>query len=425
MRSDDYSPQDEIVVTGYGALTPLGHSPSLLYDALLSGKSGVRLIEPVQGIDGVLWMAADVENFDGKEHVQPRKATKLMSRDIQMAFGAALQACKSASIVAGGIAPDRLGTVFTGEIICGEVADVESIVRRCASQGTMDHSQWAVESMENMYPLWMLKALPNMAACHVGIAIDARGPNNTITTEGTSGLGAAIEAVNVIRRGKADVMIVGSSASRTSFTRLLQRYERDYSKSYTDPATACKPFDARRDGTVPAESATAIVLERRSHAEARNVPIFGTLVSWANTFTPATEPWGSAQVSTEQTIALLLERGKLSKRDIDHINSAANGTLPLDAGQAKGIANLLSDVPVVSYKGALGDSISGSSVVEWIASIAGMRRGAIAPTTNHLETAADCPIQVIHGSAKPITASTFIKLSNTRQGHCVGIAMTM
>jgi 3-oxoacyl-[acyl-carrier-protein] synthase II len=425
MRLGDERRPDDVVVTGYGALTPLGLNPQRMFEALLSGQSGVCAIRPETGLEGEQWLAAPITDFEGKEHVQPRKILKVMCRDIQMAFGAAMQACGMAGIAQGTVEPDRLGTVFSGEIIFGEIADVESIIRLCASEGKMNYSRWAPEAMENMYPLWMLKALPNMAACHVGIALDARGPNNTITTEGTSGLAALLEAVNVIRRGKADVMIVGSSASRTSFTRLLQRYEADYSQSFSDPASACKPFDARRDGTVPGESASAIVLERRSHAHARQAYCYGTIRSYANTFAGATKPWGGAAQSSANNLKLLMERGGLTALDIDHVNSAANGTITLDASQAKAIASLDDRIPVVSYKGALGDSISGSSIVECIASIEGMRSGNIAPTTNYTVPAQDCPVAVIAGNAKPRSADTFIKLSNTPQGHCVGVSISV
>lgn len=416
---------DDIVITGYGAITPLGHAVDDYYEALLRGESRVGFIPPESGIDGMRWMGAVIRGFDPKLHVQPRKIIKVMCREIQLGFGAAMQACNMAGIAAGTVLSDRLGTVFTGEMLFSETIDVENIVRLCAAQGQMDHSRWAMEAIENMYPLWMLKSLPNMAACHVGIALDARGPNNTITTLGTSGLNAALEAINVIRRGNADVMVVGSAASQITYTRMLQRYEEDYSKAYTTPTTACKPFDSARDGSVPGEAASAVILERRSHAEARNAIILGSVTAWANTFGKSKESrWSGTQNSTESTLSMLLQRSGLDASDIDHVNAAANGTFAGDAGEARGIANILNEVPVVSYKGAVGDSISGSGLVEWIASLAGMQAGFIASTTNHETTASDCQINVISKTAKPRSTPHFIKLSQTHQGHCVGIVVS-
>jgi len=416
---------DDIVITGYGAITPLGNDVDRYYQALTRGKSGVGLLAPEAGDDGQMWMGSTIRDFDPKAHVHPRKIIKVMCREIQLGFGASMQACTMAGISHNTVAPDRLGTVFAGEIFFSETYDVESIVRLCATGDQMNHSRWAVEAIENMYPLWMLKSLPNMVACHVGIALDARGPNNTITTIGTSGLNAVLEGINVIRRGNADVIVVGSTASQNTFTRLLQRHESDYSKAYASPATACKPFDATRDGSVSGEAASAVILERRSHAEARNANILASIVAWANTF-GKTDPrrWSGTQSATENTLTILLKRSGLLATEIDHVNAAANGTIACDAGEARGIRNILKNVPVVSYKGAIGDAGSGSGLVEWIATLAGMNAGVIAPTINHETTATDCPVNVISKSPKQRTRSHSIKLSLTQHGHSVGILVS-
>jgi 3-oxoacyl-[acyl-carrier-protein] synthase II len=415
---------NDIVITGYGAITPLGPSVEAMMTGLYAGRSGVRLLDPKAGIDGKAWVGAAIEGFDPKQHVQPRKTIKVMCREIQLAFGASMQACAMAGITQGSIEPDRLGTVFSGEIIFSEIADVEDIVRLCAKDGDMVHSQWSAQAIENMYPLWMLKSLPNMAACHVGIALDARGPNNTITTEGTSGLGALLEGMNVIRRNQADVIVIGSSASRVGFTRLLQRYEEDYSPSISEEGTICKPFDATRNGAAPGEVASTMVIERREHALARGAKVLGVLRGHASVFSGSSERWGGAKIATGNAIRSLMERAKVQPEQVDHINSAANGTKIMDSLQAQAIAETTGRCPVVSYKGALGDSISGSGLIELIASVEGMRQGRIAPTTNHQSTAYDCPIEVISGDAKPAQNECFIKLSNTPQGHCVGVLVS-
>ena len=412
---------NDVVITGYGLISPLGHSPELFYQGLAENRSAVSWIDPLEGVDGTRWTGALIRDFDPKLHVQPRKTIKVMCREIQLAFAASMQACKMANLSAGIVEPDRLGTVFTGEIIMSDIEDMLETVQMCSKDAIMNHSLWGATAMDQIHPLWMLKSLPNMAACHVGIALDARGPNNTITTENTSGLVATMEAMNVIRRGKADVMIVGSSASRTCFSRLLQRYEEDYSHSDQDPSTACRPFDAGRAGAVPAESSASIVLERRSHAVARNATIIGTIDAFANVFCGAPKRWAGAQQATENAIQTILGRSDLSVKSIDHVNSAANGSIAFDSAQSHGIRNTLGQVPVVSYQGAIGDSISGSGIIELIASLIGMQQGHIAPTVNHEQTAEDCPIQVISGRPKPRTASHFLKLSNTPHGHCAAV----
>jgi 3-oxoacyl-[acyl-carrier-protein] synthase II len=412
---------DDIVLTGMGAFSALGNDPHQQYLSLLSGKSGIRVLEPMGGVDGYHWLGACIENFDPKLHVQPRKAIKVMCREIQLAFGSAMQACRQANLAIGNVEPERIGTVFTGEIILSDLHDAEEITRLCASNGVMDHARWSVQAMGNMYPLWMLKSLPNMAACHVGIALDARGPNNTLTTEGTSGLGAMLEAINVIRRNKADVMIVGSTASRINPLRLIQRHTEDFTIAVGRAESACRPFAVDRDGTVPAESSSAIVLERRSHAMARGAKVFGRVLSWANTFGPCTTGrWHGVETSTHNALAQLLSRSGLAASNIDHINAGAGGTVAGDSAEARGIHSILADVPVVAYKGALGDSNSASGLIEWISSMEGMIAGTIASTHNHHQTAPDCPIQVL-AEPKPREQDAFVKLSHTPDGHCVGV----
>lgn len=413
---------DDVVVTGWGAITPLGHDLESHIQALLRGTSATKLLHPESGVDGYRWVGACIEGFDPKVHVQPRKAIKVMCREIQLAFGSAMQACKRANIEAGTVDPDRIGTVFSGEIILSDILDVEDIVRRCSSDGEMRHSEWSTQAMENMYPLWMLKALPNMAACHVGIALDARGPNNTITTEGTSSLGAMLEAVNVIRRNKADVMVVGSTASRVNPSRLLQRHEEDFTADWTDPATACRPFDNHRSGTVPGEVSSAIVLERRGHAIRRGAKPLALIRAWSSVFSPNTAGrWSGTEQATRRTLQNLCQRAGLSAAEIDHINASANGTRAGDSAEAKGIEKVFTHKPTVSYKGALGDSISASGLIEWLSSAVGMQLGQIPPTVNHVSRSLDCPIDVISNGPKARESSSFIKLSQTPAGRCIGV----
>ncbi len=416
---------EEIVITGCGVISPLGHSSETLYQSLIAGESAVQLMHPESGVDGRFWLGAHIHEFDPKQHVQPRKAIKVMCREIQIAYASAMQACAQAGIVAGTIEPDRIGTVFGSEIFFSELQDVESIVRLCLDQGRMKHEAWSVNAMESMYPLWMLKSLPNMAACHVGIALDARGPNNTITTESTSGLAALLEAINVIQRGQADVMVVASTSSRISYSRMLQRYESDFSLSYSDPSRACRPYDRNRDGTVTGEGAAGIVIEKRSVAEQRKATILGKIESWANVFSPSRDQrWSGVYPSTRNALRLLLDRASIEPDQIDHVNGGANGTVTADAGEAHAIHELLPNTPVVSYRGGLGDAICSACIIDMVASLIGMRQHSIAATTNHEQTGSDCPVTVISGTPKPRTADHWIKLAHSAFGNTVGILVS-
>ncbi|MFN7290287.1 MAG: beta-ketoacyl-[acyl-carrier-protein] synthase family protein [Pirellula sp.] len=414
--------EDDIVITGLGTIAPTGKNVDEHLQFLLSGQSSVRKFTQIHGSSEYHWLSASIEGFDPKEHIQPRKSIKVMCREIQLAFAASMQACKQSGVSAGSIDPDRIGTVFSGELIQSDLSDVDDIIRRCATDGEMRHAEWAFQSMEIMYTIWMLKSLPNMAACHVGIALDARGPNNTITTEGTSSLNAVMEAINVIRRDKADVIVVGASGSRIGFLRLIQRNEPDFSKAIADESRACKPFDSQRDGTVPSEMSSAIVLERRSHALARGATPLATIVAWASTFAqPNRTRWSGVSEATKNAIDLLIQRSQIAADRIDHINACALGTRDGDLAESTGIAQILPKTPVVAYKGAIGDAGSATGLLEYISSIAAMRSGSIAPTTNCETVDAACSINVVTGGPKPRSSDSFIKLSNTPDGRCAGL----
>lgn len=414
--------EEDVVITGWGAITPLGLNSLDFYNSLLLGKSAVSELMAIGDDRSEIYAGASIVDFDPKQHVQPRKTIKVMCHEIQIAFAAAMQAAKASGIASGTIEPSRIGTVFASEVIFSEMSDVESVVRLCANDGQMNHAAWSTTAMDNMYPLWMLKALPNMAACHVGIALDARGPNNTVTTEWTSSLNAILEAFNVIRRGRADVMLVGTSSSRINPTRMLQRYQEDYAPAALNVAQTCRPYDANRTGIVPGEGAATIVLESRSNAIARGAPILASIASTASVFQPSkTSRWSGSQKGAQRALETLLLRAHQTPKDLDHINGNGNGGLIADRNESLGIAAIAHNTPVVSYKGAIGDSIAAAGLIELVASLEGMNNHRIAATTNFESATTDCPIRVIAHEPKPRTGNYFAKISQTPHGHTAGV----
>lgn len=414
---------DDLVITGWGAVSPIGIGPEPFWNSLLHGRGAVRMVEPAEAVNGRRWMAGIVEGFEPKQFVQPRKSLKVMCVETQMAFASSVLACQQAGIEPGKIESDRLGTVFGSEMLFSEVEDIQQIVSLCRSGETMQHSKWGEQAMSNMYPLWMLKSLPNMPACHIGIWLDARGPNNTLTTEETSGLNALIEAAHVIRRGQADCMLVGAAGNRISLTRYFQRYESHLSTAYESPLTACKPFDARRDGKVTGMGAATVVLERRSHAEARNAKPIAELVSWSSTFgRPTSHAAGSAD-AVARSLKQVLDRANVTANQIDHVNASANGVVSMDANEALGIVQSLGSVPVMSIKGYVGDSGCSSGLVELCASLAASENRMVPATLNHSSTAKDCPINVIKDQAQVWSKAHFIKTSLTPYGQSASILL--
>src|SRR5688572_13985936 len=243
------SPRD-VVITGLGVVSPLGIGREALWAALDSGQSGVDWLPEYQGSELPFRMGARVKGFDARQFVQPRKTIKVMCAEIQYAYAAAMLAMDDAGLAKGAVEPDRLGVVLGSEMLFGELDEVQDVFRNCAEGGRFVYDRWGVQAFKDQYPLWMLKYLPNMAACHISIVHDARGPNNSIVQGGASSLLAVIEATTVIERGLADAMLAGGSGSLVQSSCLPFRGWDHLSNWQGAPAEAARPFDARRAGLV-------------------------------------------------------------------------------------------------------------------------------------------------------------------------------
>ena len=236
-------------------------------------------------------IGGDVRDFDPKQYVRPRKSLKVMSREIQFAFTAADLAMADAGLGperngAAACDPDRLGVVFGSDMIYCELDEMIEAYRACMPGGNFDFSRWASHAMSQMYPLWLLKYLPNMPACHVAIANDARGPCNAHTLGDASSLSAVMEGFRLIERGAADCVIAGGTGCRLHPTPLTFRSNQWYSTWKGPPQHASRPFDAARAGHVPGEGAGAFILEAEEHARARGAAILARVVAAASRLEP-------------------------------------------------------------------------------------------------------------------------------------------
>ncbi len=264
----------EVVITGVGIVSPIGVGREAVWDAIESRRSGVR---PLPHLESVGWLApfgGDVSDFDPKELIQPRKSIKVMSRDIQLASAAAELAWQDGCLSQATLAPERFGVLGAAGVMYCDLEELRIPFLEWIKQEDFDIHRWSRQAMGELYPLWMLKYLPNMPACHIGIRYDARGPNNTIAEGDVSPLLALSEAVDVIRRDHADVMIVGGTGSRINVSDLMwHRGARLARNGQLPPSAVCRPFDAGRSGQVNGEGAAQIVVEDRDHAERRGARI--------------------------------------------------------------------------------------------------------------------------------------------------------
>ena len=413
----------EVVITGVGVISPIGINTEQFWDSLAQGRSGVGPLEEIVGSGLPCPIGGRVPDFHPKKYIKPRKNIKVMSRDILMGFVAADMAWTAADAESDAVDPERLGVVFGADMIAIELRDLVDVYRKCINGREFDFSGWGQESMLQMSPLWMLRYLPNMPACHIGIGRDARGPNDSLTLKEVSSLSAIAEAARVIQRGWADTMIAGGTSSCVHPI-IWSRHESDQMTARIDnPAAACRPFDAGRDGMVHGEGAAAFVLESRPQAEARGAKILARIAGFASTFEPRLNGRPATGDAIRRAIGTALENARMEPAEIGHVNAEGRSTLVDDRIEAQAIRDTLGDVPVTAPKSYFGNLSGGTGAVEMAASILGLERGLVPPTLNYQRPDPNCPVNVVHGQPLPGTQPTALILNHCRAGQSVAIVV--
>ena len=413
---------NNVVVTGIGVVSPIGIGRAPFWEALDQRRSGIRILPALADLDLPVRIGAPVLDFQPRQYVTPRKALKVMSREIQLGFSAATLAVDDASLAVDQVNPDRFGVVYGSEMLYCEPQEMLPAYEKCMVNGEFDFSKWGDASMSQMYPLWMLMYLPNMTACHIGISHDARGPNNTICLGDASGLLALVEAAHIIQRGRADVMLAGATSSRISTTPMVYRGTANLSHRNDSPSEASRPFDADRDGLVNGEGAGAVVLESEEHARQRGAQVLVRLTGWDVRY-------GSLEVPNRHEDAIFhsvrgaLRRANVSAKDIHHANAHAVGTIDGDVIEARALQRALPNIPVTAPKSYFGHLGPAGSVVELIVSILALVEGKVPVTLNYQTPDPRCPVRVIHDQPRAVDRSCAITLSQSSMGQAAAVVI--
>jgi len=413
----------EVVITGIGVVSPIGNSKEQFWTSLCEGRSGVAVIPKFAAAGLPHPIGAVVVDFDARNHVRPRKNIKVMSRDIQMGFVAADLACIDAGYDAAGFAPERVGVVFGADLISAELEEMLDAYRACMIDGRFEFSRWGTEAMARLFPLWMLKYLPNMPACHVAIGRDARGPNDTVTLREVSSLAAIIEAASAIQRGQADAMIAGGASSQIHPALWARFKSYETSGRVDDPAAACRPFEAGRDGMVHGEGAAAFLLETFQHAQSRGAKIHARILGFASRFESRLNGRTPRGEGMRRAIRDALARAGLKPEEIGHVNADGVGTRLDDVLEARAIRDTLGDVPVTAPKSLFGNLAAAAGAVELVASLLALDKGLIPPTRNYERPDPECPVNVVHGQALAGALPTAMALNHDRRGRSVALVV--
>ncbi len=406
-----------------GIVSPIGTGIEAFWSALTEGRSGVVATTRFDGGAAPCPIAGEVRDYDAKQYVRPRKNIKVMGRDIQLAMGAADMACKDARFDVSPVVPERLGVAFGADLIPCELDEMIDAYRGCIVDGKFDFARWGERAMSDLFPLWMLKYLPNMPACHIAISQDARGPNNSITLAEVSSLTAIGESFRVIERGQADAIVAGGTSSRIHPTFWVRRELYELSHRFEDPAAACRPFDADRDGMVFGEGAAAFVLEERQHALGRGARILARVLGHACTFEPQHDDAPPQGDAIRRAIRGALGEAGLGPSDLGHVNAHGASTPLDDQVEAQAIHDTLDGVPVTAPKSYFGNLGAGTGAVELAVSVLACQKGLVPATLNYQRPDPNCPVNVIHGEPLKQSRPTALVLNHVREGRATALVL--
>ena len=425
----------DIVITGIGLMSPIGIGADAFWQNLNAGQCGFRTTEHLSFVGTPDRIGGEVTEFNEKsaksEHLKAvRKQIKVMCREIQLGVASALQAMNHAGLEAGMVAPERVGVDF-GANLMSSPPDVliDAAVATLGDGTEFNYGKWGYngdDRFKGMEPLWLLRYLPNMPGCHIGIAVDARGPNNSLTQDEVSGGLVLAEAANIIRRGRADVMITGTTGTKLHAVKACQHNHWDILAD--GPAEQrCRPLDKNRKGEVLAEAACTLILESSGHAEARGAKIYGTLLGTGASCVMGIDGGAGEQQAIEQAAAMAMKSAGITAADLGHVNSGASGHLTRDAFEAKAIRNILGShaeiTPVTAPKSYLGSAGSGSQLTELAASLLALQHGVIPKTLNFSSSDDDTKLNVVSGEHAKTSNGVFLKTSVTRMGQSSAIVV--
>jgi 3-oxoacyl-[acyl-carrier-protein] synthase II len=362
-------------------------------------------------------LAGEVEEYKIQQYVPKsfRKATKLMSRDIELAVIAADEAVRDSGLVTRAIDeqkinvnPERMAINVGAGLISCDPCELAPAVAHSVAEGRFDIRKWGKEGIELVTPLWLLKYLPNMLACHIGIIHDIQGPSNTITCAEVSGHIAIAEAAEVIARGNGDIALAGGAEAKINPVLIMRQclLKRTTSRHNDDPEGACRPFDADASGSVFGDGAGIVVLENLDNATKRGARIYAELVGTGQSacINPAYEHIEPDGRGLTIAIEKALAQANISPQDIDLIIPHGTGIPQDDAAEARGIEAALgkatSKVPVWPTKSMLSNTGAACGGLDVVAAVCAMRDGRIPAAKNCTRKAAGCNLNIITAEQK-------------------------
>ena len=403
-----------VVVTGLGAVTPIGNNVADYWSGLTSGKNGVASISLFDASRHACRFAAEVKDFDPTGFIEPKEA-KRWDRYCKFGVVAAKQALADAGLEISAANAERIGVSIGSGV--GGLLTMETQAHVLEGKGPGRVSPFTVPMM-----------IPNMATGLAAIALGAKGPSSAVATACAAGSNAIGDAFRLLQMGKADAMVCGGAES--AITPLgVAGFASAKALSFRndDPATASRPFDRERDGFVIGEGSGVLVLETLSHAEARGATILAEIVGYGTTCDAhhITSPTPGG-VGGAAAMRIAMEDGGLSAESIDYVNAHGTSTPANDSNETSAIKSALGHragvIPVSSTKSMTGHLLGGSGGIEAVACVLALQHNVVPPTINYSNPDPDCDLDVVPNTAREHTLGTVLSNSFGFGGHNVCLA---
>jgi len=390
---------ERVVITGMGIVCPLGHDVETLWQAILAGKSGVAKTTIFDASTFPTTFDAEVKDYDFAEYTTNPQLHKHGNRGSGFVIGATAQACKQAGIdvetaePTDGIDRSKLGIYLgAGEGSVDNDVFFAAIVEGWdADKNEMDWDRWAQVAFGRMDPMCELEQEPNMPAAHIAMLTGARGPTRSCLTACAASTQSVGEAMMLIRKGDADIMIAGGAHSMIhplglmGFNRLTALSTRNDS-----PETASRPFSATRDGFILGEGAAIIILESLTSAKKRGVEILAEVIGYGSSSDAfrITDMHEQGRGAIQAMTAALADAG-ITYKNIDYINTHGTSTMENDSIETKAIKAVFKEeaknTPASSVKSMLGHLIGAAGAAELITCVLAIRDNILPPTTNLID----------------------------------------
>lgn len=432
VRAGNMGGMRRVVVTGLGVVAPNGIGKRDFWSACVEGISGVGPIESFDASNHPVKIAGEIKDFDPTPYIPPpqRKSLKIMGRAMRFAVGAAGTALEDSGIDLQREDAERIGVVMGTGLVpvdLGELAPM--LAAACDENGQLHTSRMGQFGYESLFPLWILKYLPNMVAAHISMALGAKGPNSTITTACAAGTQAIGDGFQMIAHDQADIVFAGGADSRIDPLMLLAYAALGaLSRGCRPPQEVSRPFDGERDGFVLGEGAGVLVLEELEHAKKRGATIYAEVLGMGTSFDAyaVTKPHPEAE-GAARAIRAALRQARIDPSDVDYINAHGTSTRLNDLMETLAVKRVFGEgarsLPLSSIKSMVGHLIGAAGAVEAVALSLTLKHGVVPPTINQTTPDPQCDLDYVPNCAREKRVNVAVSTSFGFGGQNAALVM--